>query len=124
MTISQVPKNARAVRFVPLFLLLFLACGDLSTEVLPLDIQIAPEKTTAKAGDSIFVEIKAQGPLLLGIDVTWGDGQTSTVDTQYARTAKATFRHVWATPGVYLITAVVNDGEAGTKTATVSMTIQ
>jgi hypothetical protein len=105
-------------------LLMVSACGSLSTEVLPLEVVVAPEKTTVKAGDSILVEVRAQGSLLLGIVVDWGDGQTTNVDTQYARTAKSTLRHVWASPGVYLITAVVTDGEAGTKTGTASITVQ
>ncbi|MGH7466632.1 MAG: PKD domain-containing protein [Longimicrobiales bacterium] len=107
-----------------LFLALVAACDPYQLQPLPLEITVTPERTTAAPGDSIMFTIDAQGGVLLGIDLIWGDGQTRTIQTSGARTANVRQRHAYAQPGVYEMSAAVSDAEAGSKTAAVSIRIQ
>jgi hypothetical protein len=100
------------------------ACTTSSLEPLPLEITMTANKLTAVPADSIDFEIRAQGGVLLGLSIAWGDGSSRDVDLNGARWANVNLRHAYEQSGVYQVSAAVDDAAAGEKTATLSVTIQ
>src|SRR5215213_5319702 len=99
------------------------ACSDSSVEPLPLQITIAPSRTTAAPGDTIAFVVSAQGGTLLGFDMDYGDATVEQYGTAGARTAKVTFRHAYNTRGTYQVKAMITDGFAGEKSAAVEIRV-
>jgi hypothetical protein len=93
-------------------------------EPLPLNIGIEASQTTAAPGDPINFLVSAQGGDLLGVETDYGDGSAERYATGGARTARVTFRHAYAAAGTYEVRATVTDARAGTKDATVAVTIR
>ena len=107
-----------------LAMLALLACSSVTTEPLPLAITISADKLATTVGDSILFDVQAQGGVLVGVGVDYGDGQGYGVETQGARTARARLRHAYAQPGVYGVSATVTDAAAGQKSAALTVTIR
>jgi hypothetical protein len=101
-----------------------VACGQSRLEPLPLEIKIETSRTTAAPGDTITFVVVAQGGVLLGIDVDYGDAGKDQYGTAGARTARVTFRHAYTSRGTYPMNAMVTDGTAGQKKATVDIHIE
>ena len=100
-----------------------LACGETNLEPLPLDITVAPSRTTAAPGDTVVFVVTAQGGTLIGVETDYGDGKTDVYGTSGARTAKVTFRHAYGARGTFSMSAKITDGQAGQKTARVEIKV-
>jgi plastocyanin len=100
------------------------ACGDASLNPLPLQISIQASRVTAAPGDLVSFVVTAQGGVLLGVEVDYGDNVTDRYGASGARTAKVTFSHAFSFAGVYQVTATVTDGIAGSRDAGVEIRIQ
>ena len=113
-------------RFLLGLLLLFgaTACHGASLEPLPLDIRMTANRATAAPGDTISFVATAQGGSLVGVVVDFGDGAEDSFGTFGARTAQVTFRHAFASPGAFTVTAMITDAFAGQKSATVDISVQ
>lgn len=101
-----------------------VACGESTLEPLPLEIKIETSRTTAAPGDTINFVVIAQGGVLLGIDVDYADGSGDQYGTAGARTARVSFRHAYTARGAYQVNAMVTDGIAGQKKATIDIRIE
>jgi hypothetical protein len=100
------------------------ACAQEPLEPLPLEITLQLQPATAAVGDSIRVEVNAQGGNLFGVNVDYGDGASQPLAASGARTARAIYRHAYARSGVYVVTATVTDALQGEKSATASVQIR
>ena len=107
-----------------LFALGSIGCGDYTLDPLPLNVTITATPTSSPINQDIVFEVRAQGGQLLGLIVDYGDGVTQDEDLRSSRTAEATLRHAYTTPGVYNVTAGVADAILGDKQASVTVTIQ
>lgn len=101
-----------------------LACSAEPLEPLPLEIALKVEPATAAVGDSVRVEITAQGGRLLGVTVEYGDGGSEALPAAGARTARATYRHAYTRSGVYEVAATVTDALQGDKSARVNVQVR
>lgn len=99
------------------------ACAPSALEPLPLEISIAPSRTTAAPGDTILFVATVQGGNLLGLEATYGDSTSDTYGTAGARTGKVTFRHAYRARGTFTTTITVNDAVAGQKNASVEIRV-
>ncbi len=99
------------------------ACTPGTLEPLPLDIGVTANRTTAAVGDSITFVVTAQGGILVGVEIDYGDGIVEQFGTSGARTAQVTFRHAYQLSGTFTVRAVVTDAEAGQKDATTEVRI-
>ncbi len=99
------------------------ACGESTLQPLPLQITIEPSRTAAAPGDTINFIVTAQGGTLLGLDVNYGDSSVDQYGTSGARTARVTFHHAYTARGTYEMRAMVTDGVAGQKDASVEIHI-
>jgi len=96
---------------------LIWACGETTLEPLPLSIDLQANRTSATPGDTIQFVVRAEGGTLLGIDMDYGDGETAQLGTSGARTARATFSHVYLTKGSFQVQSTITDASAGSKSA-------
>jgi hypothetical protein len=101
-----------------------LACKVDTLAPLPIAITLSLDRNTIAVGDSLTLNIDAQGGNLRGIDVDFGDGQTRSVAAVGARTARITLRHAYSAAGQYTTNATVSDFEQGTKLASASVRVQ
>ncbi len=99
------------------------ACSPSTLEPLPLDIGVEASRTTAVLGDSITFVVSAQGGILVGVEIAYGDTTTEQFGTSGARTARVTFRHAYQQRGTFTVRAVVTDAVAGQKEATTEIRI-
>ena len=99
------------------------ACLDNRLEPLPLQIGIQASRLTAAPGDTINFLVSAQGGSLIGVEMDYADGSTDSFATSGARTATITFRHAYLTTGTFQVDAKVTDGDAGSKNATIQVTV-
>lgn len=113
----------RGIRLLLLGVLLG-GCRPYMAEPLTLNVTIQADRSVAAPGDSIQFDIRAQGGNLLGIEVSWGDGETLQIPALGAQTARSLRRHAFRERGVYDVTAVVTDGAAGSKSAGLRIGIQ
>jgi hypothetical protein len=118
------PVMLRLLIAVSALTLVLWACTADTLEPLTLDITATADRSTAAPADSINFEFRAQGGRLLTLSVEWGDGTTYSAPLNGARTAVARRRHAYQQSGVYQVSAELDDAAAGTKTATLSVTIQ
>ena len=119
------PVRTRLLLAISALTLVLWACTVDTLEPLPLDITATADRLTAAPADSIGFVFRAQGGLLLAVNVAWGDGTTfAQALSGGPRTAVLSLRHAYQQSGVYQVSAEVEDAAAGTKTATVSVTIQ
>ena len=99
-------------------LLTLVACqSSASVETLPLEVQVSLDRTTANRGETVTAVATAQGGVLLGITIDYGDGATDSYNTAGASTAKVSFKHAYTTSGTFTVKAVVTDGVGGDKSA-------
>jgi hypothetical protein len=105
-------------------LLAAAACHGSTLEPLPLDIRMTANRSTAAPGDTVSFVITAQGGSLVGVDVEFGDGADTTFATSGARTAQLTFRHAFASLGVFTVNATIVDAFAGEKSTTSVINVQ
>ncbi|MEW5918534.1 MAG: hypothetical protein AB1762_19180 [Gemmatimonadota bacterium] len=106
--------------------LLFVAAVGCSTdpiEPLPLQLTVEANRTTAATGDTVTFVTNAQGGSLVGVEIDYGDNTTDTFATGGARTARITFRHAYQQRATFTVRAVVTDALAGTKEATIAVTV-
>lgn len=102
----------------------FAACGDLTLDPLPFEVDIEATPTSAAPGDTIVFQVIAQGGNLIGILTDYGDGSVDQFATEGARTATVRFRHAYLASGVFEVNATVTDARAGEKSASVAVTVQ
>jgi hypothetical protein len=107
-----------------LLLIGLAACGDGSLKPLPLDISVQASRTTAAPGTAIDFVVNAQGEVLVGVTIDYGDTVVEAFGTSGARTARITFTHAYSTPGTYQVRATVTDAIAGDKEAGVEILVQ
>ena len=101
-----------------------MACGTKALEPLPLEIGIAPSKTTAAIGETVSFVVTAQGGSLAAVSVSYGDTGVDQFVTGGSRTARVTFTHAYTAAGTYQVRATVTDVEAVEKHATVDIHVQ
>jgi hypothetical protein len=89
----------------------------------PLDIGIEASPTTAVVGDTVTFVASAQGGVLVGVEIDYGDSSVDQFGTSGARTARVTFRHAYTQSGTYTVKAVVTDAAAGQKQATIEVRV-
>lgn len=120
------PREASPVRTLIAAFIAFvlLACDSATLDPLPLDIRLEAAPPTSAPGDTITFLVTAQGGRLLGIVMQFGDGTTQQQATGGARTARLTFRHAYASAGVYEAAASATDALAGDRQATVTIRVQ
>ncbi len=99
------------------------ACSPSTLEPLPLDIGVEANRTTAAVGDSITFVVTAQGGVLVGVEIDYGDSITDQFGTSGARTARVTFRHAYQQRGTFTVRAVITDAAAGQKEATTAVRV-
>lgn len=94
--------------------------GEIGT---PLSVElIGPE--TGLVGDQLSVLYNVSGCSLSGIIFTWGDGAVDSLGTVGAQTASGSMQHVYEMPGLFTVTARVEDAVEGVASATVSINVQ
>jgi hypothetical protein len=101
---------------------LLAACAG-PLEPLDLAITFTATPTTAAVGDTITLVSEMQGNNMIAIDAAFGDGSTDGSLLPYARTARNTFKHVYAAAGTYTASARVVQADSASKSATVTVTI-
>ncbi|HEY7566168.1 MAG TPA: PKD domain-containing protein [Gemmatimonadaceae bacterium] len=99
------------------------ACAPATLEPKPLDIGVEADRTTAAMGDTLTFVVSAQGGVLVGVEIDYGDSNLDQFGTAGARTARVTFRHAYSQPGTYTVKAVVTDAAAGQKQATIEVRV-
>ena len=100
-----------------------IACGDAALDPLPFQVGIDASRSTAAPGDTVTFIVTAQGGSLFGVEMDYGDASGEQYGTSGARTARVTFRHVYAATGAYQVEATVTDAVAGQKKASVSVRV-
>ena len=103
-----------------LFVLGITACIE-ALHPLPLDISLDASRTAPAVGDTVNFLVTTQGGNLLGINMDYGDNSGDQFGLAGARTAKVTFRHVFAAAGSYQVQATVTDATTTEKSATVQI---
>lgn len=89
----------------------------------PLSVElIGPE--TGLVGDRLSVLYNVSGRSLTGIIFTWGDGATDSLATVGAQTASGSMQHVYEMPGLFTVTARVEDAVEGVASDEVSINVQ
>jgi len=80
-----------------------LAAGsDSSTSTgRPLDVVLTASATSAAVGDSIVFVLSAQGGLLQGVAIEFGDGAADTTAAEGAVTVGVTRSHAYSEAGTY-----------------------
>lgn len=101
----------------------FSACIDNRLEPLPLQIGIQASRVTAAPGDTINFLVSTQGGSLIGVEIDFADGSADSFLTSGARTAIITFKHAFQATGVFQVDAKVTDAEAGSKNASIQVTV-
>jgi hypothetical protein len=96
-----------------------LACSAEPLAPLPLEVSVAPNKTTSVPGDTITFVTDAQGGSLVGVQIEYGDTSSDAFATAGARTARVTFKHAYQQPATYTVRVIVTDAIAGVKEASV-----
>ena len=99
------------------------ACLDSTLDPLPLDIGLQANRLTATTGDTINFLVTAQGGSLIGVEMDFADGNTDSYVAFGARTAHITFKHVYLSTGTFLVDAKVTDASAGSKNASIQVTV-
>jgi PKD domain-containing protein len=99
------------------------ACDAYTTGPPAFMVGLATSAQTAARGDTVTFIVTAQGASLLGIDVSYGDGNGDQYGTGGARTARVTFRHAFDVAGTYVVRASVSDAVGGQKDASVQLLI-
>lgn len=115
----------RLARVALLACLLTLAAGCITDDEIgtPLSVElIGPE--TGLVGDQLSVLYNVSGRSLTGIIFTWGDGATDSLATVGAQTASGSMQHVYEMPGLFTVTARVEDAVEGVARAEVSINVQ
>jgi hypothetical protein len=100
------------------------SCERYSTAPLPLGVSVQADRTTAAPGDSIQFEVRAQGSSLLGIEISFADGDTVFIAAMGAQTVRALQRHAYDNAGVYDVTAVATEATSVSRSATVTVRIE
>jgi hypothetical protein len=101
-----------------------VACGDGSLDPLPFEVSIQASTTAATPGEAVDFVVTAQGGILLGVAVDYGDTSTDLFGAGGARTARFTFSHAYSAAGTYEVRARATDAVAGDKDATVEVRVQ
>jgi PKD repeat protein len=101
---------------------LIAACRPATLEPLELRMTFTSDRNRAGVGEQVNFVVDSQGNGLLAIRIDFGDGNNDALSTGGARTARATFSHSYAAPGVYVVRARVDEA-TDTVGATVSVTI-
>lgn len=99
-------------------------CGDAGVSPQELTIALQANPLVAAVGDSVSFVATARGTGLFGVEMVYGDGTSEAYNTAGARDAQITFRHAFAAAGTYQVQATATDSRAGSRTASVSVTIQ
>jgi PKD repeat protein len=107
-----------------LLAVLTAACGDLEPENRPLTVALVADRTTAQVGANVNFQINARGNAVIRVDIDFGDGANDALDARGAQTVITSRSHAYTAPGVYTVTVSAEDVSAGTKSATVPITIQ
>ncbi len=111
--------------FALLACLFAVAAGCITDDEIgtPLSVElIGPE--TGLVGDQLSVLYNVSGRSLSGIIFTWGDGAVDSLGTVGAQTASGSMQHVYEMPGLFTVTARVEDAVEGVASATVSINVQ
>jgi hypothetical protein len=106
-----------------LFIVAAAGCSTDPIEPLPLDLTVEANRATAAPGDTITFVTNAQGGSLVGVEIDYGDNSTDSFATGGARTARITFRHAYQQRASFTVRAVVTDAVAGTREATIAVTV-
>ncbi len=115
----------RRARLALLACLLALAAACITDDEIgtPLSVElIGPE--TGLVGDELSVLYNVSGRSLTGIIFTWGDGAIDSLGTVGAQTASGSMQHVYEMPGLFTVTARVEDAVEGVASAEVSINVQ
>ena len=105
--------------------LLALAAGCITDGELgsPLSVElIGPE--TGLVDDQLSILYNVSGRSLSGIIFSWGDGATDSLSTLGATTAQGSMQHTYEMPGLFTVTARVEDAVEGVATAEVTINVQ
>lgn len=87
------------------------ACSESSTGATrPLEVVLTASAATAAVGDSIDFVLSAQGALLQGVAIEFGDGAADTTAAEGAVTARITRRHAYSAAGTYSAIGTAVDG--------------
>jgi hypothetical protein len=116
----------RMRRMLPLLALVVgaSACRMPTVDTSPFQMQMSVSRSAVAPGDTVAVIVDAQGGLLIGVAVDYGDTQTDEFNTGGARTAHVTFRHAFTSPGTFSVTATVTEANAGAKSASVDVSVR
>ncbi|MDE2982621.1 MAG: PKD domain-containing protein [Gemmatimonadota bacterium] len=118
------PASRRA-RLALLACLFAIAAGCITDDEIgtPLSVElIGPE--TGLVGDQLSVLYNVSGRSLTGIIFTWGDGATDSLATVGAQTASGSMQHAYEMPGLFTVTARVEDAVEGVASAEVLINVQ
>jgi len=118
------PVRGRA-RLALLACLFALVAGCITDDEIgtPLSVElIGPE--TGLVGDQLSVLYNVSGRSLTGIIFAWGDGATDSLATVGAQTASGSMQDVYEMPGLFTVTARVEDAVEGVASAEVSINVQ
>lgn len=99
------------------------SCTAATLDPKPLDVRIEASRTTAVIGDTLTFVVTAQGGVLVGVEIQYGDSNGDQFGTAGARTARISFRHAYQQIGTYTVRAVVTDAAAGQKEATTEVRV-
>jgi hypothetical protein len=102
---------------------LLCACGGDSVEPLALSITLTATPASAAVGDTVTFVADAQGNALTALSADYGDGTSDGFQIPFARTARNSFKHVYATAGTFTATASVAQADSTTKSATATVQV-
>ena len=86
-------------------------CDTLAeVDVGPPRFELTADMTAGAVGDTFVIGFEAEGSLLLGVDVDYGDGSTERFPLTGSLRASGSAEHVYREPGSYRVTGVLRDG--------------
>lgn len=101
-----------------------VGCGPSALEPLELSLALEADPTTVTVGQEVTFVMDVQGTQLLGLRISYGDGEDSFdfLGIAGARTARWTNKHTYEEPGTFVVRAQVEEASGGLE-RTVTITV-
>lgn len=86
-------------------------------------MELTVEEEVLRLGDSVVVLVEAEGPRLVGVDVSFGDGATGAEALPLPVHILRRFAHLYEDEGSYEIEAAVADAVGDTVRSTITVEV-
>jgi len=114
------PATMRGLALALLTVAASAACSDVTFEGGgPLTLTLTADRTSASVDQAVTFDFEVVGSVLVGVIITYGDGDSDTTDTFGAQTANGRFIHAFAEGGSFTVVGTVFDNVQGSAADTV-----